>query len=117
MTNKQLRDNLKTLSKIEQQLHMYNPDQLRNVLKIAITCAREATKEQMQSIEGNRITRPENEAQGGGDRAENYSFMDGKHNCFNSSRVINCDGETDVRECRKCGRVWETACNFDEDFS
>ena len=58
MTNKALRDNLKTLSKIEQQLHMYNPDQLRNALRIAITCAREATKEQMQSIEGNRIARP-----------------------------------------------------------
>lgn len=59
MTNsKQLRDNLKTLSKIESQLHMYNPDQLRNALRIAITCAREATREQIQSIEGNRITRP-----------------------------------------------------------
>ena len=62
MINKQLRDNLKTLSKIEQQLHMYTPDQLRNALRIAITCAREATKEQIQSIEGNRIARPENEA-------------------------------------------------------
>ena len=70
MDKKAMNDNLKTLSKIEQQLHMYNPDQLRDVLRIAITCAREATKEQMQSIEGNHITRPENEAQGGGERAK-----------------------------------------------
>ena len=72
MSTKQLRDNLKTLSKIEQQIHMYSPDQLRNALRIAITCAREATREQIQDIEGNRITRPENEAEGGGERAKTY---------------------------------------------
>lgn len=69
MTNpKELRDRLKTLSKLRQQLHMYNPDQLRNALKIAVTYAREATEAQMQSAEGDRIARPENEAQGGWDK-------------------------------------------------
>ena len=36
------RNNLKTLSKIEQQLHMYTPDQLRNVLRNVIRIARES---------------------------------------------------------------------------
>ena len=35
-----LRDDLKTLSKIEGQVHMYTPDQLRNALKIVIKIAR-----------------------------------------------------------------------------
>lgn len=37
-----LRNDLKTLSKIEQQLHMYTPDHLRNALKIVIRIARDA---------------------------------------------------------------------------
>ena len=59
MTNpKELRDRLKALSKISKQAYMYTPDQLRNALKITTIYAREATEAQMESIEGNRITRP-----------------------------------------------------------
>lgn len=36
-----LRNDLKTLSKIEQQLHLHNPDNLRNCLRIVIRIARE----------------------------------------------------------------------------
>ena len=68
MTNpKELRDRLKTLSKLRQQLHMYNPDQLRNALKIAVTYAREATEGLLQVAATQDIIWPEKKAEGGGE--------------------------------------------------
>jgi len=46
-----------------------------------------------------------------------YEYMDGKHSCWNSSRVVYCNNEKDIRQCRACGHEWECDCNFDDDFS
>lgn len=51
-----LRNDLKTLSKIEQQVHMYTPDQLRDCLKIVIRIARDAINERLMG--GQRMTSP-----------------------------------------------------------
>lgn len=32
-------------------------------------------------------------------------------------RVLFCDGDTDVVECRRCGTQQLARCNFDEDFA
>ena len=37
--------------------------------------------------------------------------------CFQNSRVIRCNGTTDTRKCNICGKQWEEACNFDDDYS
>ena len=42
-----MREDLKTISKIESQVHMYTPDQLRNALKIVIKIARDHINEAM----------------------------------------------------------------------
>lgn len=33
------------------------------------------------------------------------------------ARVIECDGETDVIECSKCGKQRKALCSFDDDYS
>lgn len=37
--------------------------------------------------------------------------------CFQSSQVIDCNGERDLRRCLTCAKEWTEACNFDEDCS
>ena len=39
----------------------------------------------------------------------------GPHTCH--WRTIECDGETDVVECSKCGKQRTAPCNFDDDYS
>jgi len=39
------------------------------------------------------------------------------HDCFQTSKVIECDGEIDTRKCNICGKQWEEPCTFDEDYS
>ena len=39
------------------------------------------------------------------------------HDCFQTSKVIKCDGKIDIRKCKICGKEWEEPCNFDEDYS
>lgn len=52
-------------------------------------------------------------------RKEQYPLqhMDGKHNCWDDSRVLHCNGDRDIRRCDSCGHEWECSCNFDDDFS
>ncbi len=37
--------------------------------------------------------------------------------CAHSWRTIFCDSETDVLECRTCGRQQTAKCDFDEEFA
>lgn len=37
--------------------------------------------------------------------------------CFQSSQVIECNGEEDLHRCYICGKEWKERCNFNEDYS
>jgi hypothetical protein len=38
------------------------------------------------------------------------------HSCYDNCAVIECNNVIDKCKCRICGKEWETACNFDEDY-
>ncbi len=39
------------------------------------------------------------------------------HDCMRNGKVIECDGEHDIVQCRTCGKETVYRCNFDDDFS
>jgi hypothetical protein len=40
-----------------------------------------------------------------------YKNPEAKHVCNDFSVILACNGENDIRICRKCGNAWITPCS------
>lgn len=38
------------------------------------------------------------------------------HDCYDHASVIECDNVTDTKKCRICGKEWQGACEFDDEY-